>query len=139
MGTFIAACCDNYGKYFSEKTIHHLVNNYGANVDDIVKYAELDPALAEHVPGTTDAIKAELSYVIDHEMVCTLSDLMLRRTDLGSFAMPRDEAIDYCADLLTRRWGWDQAAKEANVQSLLDHYPAWVKQHAKPSAFKSPC
>ncbi len=76
----IAACRDNYGKYFSKKTAHHLVNNYSANVVNIVKYAKLDTALAEHVSGTTGDIKADLSYVIDHEMVCTLSDLILRRT-----------------------------------------------------------
>ena len=68
-------------------TLKDIIENndwgWGINVDDIVKYAELDPALAEHVPGTTDAIKAELSYVIDHEIVCTLSDLILCRTDFG--------------------------------------------------------
>lgn len=136
MATFLASCRHRYIKHFSEKTINHLVNNYGTNVGDIVRYAEEDPTRAEHVPGTTDAIKAELSYVIDLEMVCTLSDLMLRRTDLGSFAMPQDETINYCADLMAKRWGWDQARKAANVQDLLDQYPAWVKQHAKPAALK---
>ena len=71
-------------------------------------------------------IKAELRYVIDHEMVCTLSDLVLRRTELGSFAIPKDEAISYCVDFLADALGWDQALKVNNVQELRDNYPVWV-------------
>ncbi len=133
MGAFLASCHHRYIQYFSEKTIHHLVNNYGTHVGDIVRYAEVDPVQAELVPGATEVIKAELSYIIDHEMVCTLSDLILRRTDLGSFAIPQGETIDYCADLLAQRWGWDQDRKAANMQDLRNQYPVWVKQQTQPA------
>ncbi|NOX91025.1 MAG: FAD-dependent oxidoreductase [Gammaproteobacteria bacterium] len=133
-GTFLTRCRRRFARYFSEETTDHLMKNYGSRVDDIVRYVDDDPSLAECVPGTTDVIKAELNYVIDHELVCTLTDLMLRRTDLGSFAIPQDETIDYCADLLAVQLEWDQDQKAENVQDLLKNYPAWARQGAKPAA-----
>jgi len=123
---FLAQCQQRYRAQLSTETLNNLVNNYGSKVDDIVRYAIADPLLAEIVPGTQHMIKAELRYVIDHEMVCTLSDLVLRRTELGSFAIPKDEAISYCVDFLADALGWDQALKVNNVQELRDNYPVWV-------------
>lgn len=47
----------------------------------------------------------KLEFVLDHELTYTLSDLVLRRTDIGSFALPAQETIEFCADRLAERWG----------------------------------
>lgn len=132
--TFLAQCRRDYSPQISPQTIDRLVKNYGTVVHDIVRYAHERPVLAELVPGSTDTIKAELQYVIDREMVCTLSDLVLRRTDLGSLAMPPDETIDYCATVLAEQQGWSNTQKAANVRELLAQYPAWVRRKAHPAS-----
>jgi glycerol-3-phosphate dehydrogenase len=81
--------------------------------------------LSQCIPGLDDTIKAELAYVIKHEMVYTLSDLMLRRTDIASFERPPAETIKYCADLMEALLGWNASQRAENIDALIKKFPAW--------------
>jgi glycerol-3-phosphate dehydrogenase len=79
--------------------------------------AESDPALAEPLAPGLPYVGAELVYAVEHEMACTLADLLVRRTylafesgDGGVGAAPRAAAL--VAPLL----GWDEAARHAEVE-----------------------
>lgn len=124
---FYRRCLEQYASRSSPQIVSRLVANYGSNIDHIFAYVDGDARLSELVPGTVDAIRAELNFVLDNEMVHTLSDLLLRRTDIGSFAMPADETIEYCADLLAERQGWDHATKRTNKEALISRYPEWCR------------
>ena len=56
-------------------------------------------------------------------MVYTLSDLLLRRTDIGSFECPNRETIDYCADVLAEYLQWDEQQRDQNIRYLMKKYP----------------
>lgn len=117
---------DRYGSLLKAETISRLLDNYGSRMDAIVAYTNEQPDLAAPVPGTNSAIRAELAYVLENEMPATLSDLLLRRTDLGTFAMPSAETIDFSADLMAKKHGWDAATREQNIRALCAQYPEWV-------------
>lgn len=111
-----------YKDILSEREVERLIKNYGTNLDKIATYADDLQELGEQVPGTVGVLKAEISFVLDNEMVSTLSDLLLRRTDIGSFELPKKETIDYCADLMATRLGWSETEKTRNINDLIDHY-----------------
>ena len=73
---------EKLGQYaIPELTVRYLVENYGQQTDDILKYAgKLENATAEIA-----LLKAELWFCIHHEMVCTLQDFFVRRTGLIHF------------------------------------------------------
>lgn len=79
---FAQSVCEKLKPFgLSELTAHYLVENYGQQTDDILKYAgKPDPSEAE-----ISLLKAELWYSIHHEMVCTLQDFFVRRTGLLYF------------------------------------------------------
>jgi len=118
-------CQRRYKGRFTAGTIDRLLHNYGTNIDTIADYLNKDISYGEPVPGVPEAIKAEISFILDHEMTYTLSDLLLRRTDLGTFECPRDETIGYCADEMAARWCWDQDTKKTNIKAVLGRYPEW--------------
>ncbi|MBZ2187912.1 glycerol-3-phosphate dehydrogenase/oxidase [Alcanivorax sp. JB21] len=68
-----------------------------------------------------DALLAEIDWVLQHEMVQHLDDLMLRRTRLGNM-LPRggEERLPVLAKLVCERLGWDQSRWEVEVQRYLD-------------------
>lgn len=111
---------------FSASIAGRLLKNYGSKVLSIARYSEKDSRLAALVPGTEDVVQAELHYILDHEPIATLSDLMLRRTDIGSLSVPHAETIKFCGELMASRFGWDQNALSSNVQALFRHYPRWT-------------
>ena len=109
----------------SAETITRLIRNYGSNISTIIKLCENDSSLMQFVPGVDDAIKAELTFIIEHEMVYTLSDLLLRRTDIGSFACPKSETIEYCADVMAESLHWEGQQRAENIDELKRKYPTW--------------
>ncbi|MFW2440085.1 MAG: glycerol-3-phosphate dehydrogenase/oxidase, partial [Arenicellales bacterium] len=108
-----------------EAVILRLLANYGSNTDLIMELVEQDPSLGEPVPGTADTIKAELQYVLGKEMPVTLSDLVLRRTDIGSFTCPGRDTLEFCAEMMARHAGWHEDERRRNMDELLQHYPDW--------------
>jgi glycerol-3-phosphate dehydrogenase len=103
----------------AEPVARHLVARYGAEAIAVANLAAREPALAAPLgPGTT-TLRAEVVHQARREMAVSLSDVMIRRTDL----FRRDpgqgtEVTPVVAGLLARELGWD-AAREA--ESLADY------------------
>lgn len=116
-------CLARFSKYLSIETITRLMRNYGSKIIVIMRLCEKDQSLAQCVPGTTDTIKAELEFILENEMVYTLSDVLLRRSDIGSFQCPKLETIEYCADVVGKRLHWNSAQRAENISGLKQHYP----------------
>ncbi|NOY83683.1 MAG: glycerol-3-phosphate dehydrogenase/oxidase [Nitrospirae bacterium] len=112
----------HYSDRLEEKKITHLIDNYGTNIDVIMAYIEQDASLGQWVPGTTEVLIAELVFVLEHEMLVTLSDLLLRRIDLGALAMPSQKTIVFCADFLGKRLHWDEDRQLENINTLIASY-----------------
>jgi glycerol-3-phosphate dehydrogenase len=113
------------GGQYPAAVIERLNTNYGSKLSDIMALTEGNQDLADRVPGTDAVLKAEVEFVLQNEMTYTLSDLVLRRTDIGCLERPSDETVGYCADRLGDYWGWDQKTRDENVQALAGHYPPW--------------
>ena len=122
---FEKECFNVLSKSLSAETITRLIRNYGSNISIIIDLCEKDSSLMQLVPGVGDTIKAELKFIIEHEMVYTLSDLLLRRTDIGSFACPKAETIEYCVDVLAESLHWEMQQRTENIDELKRKYPSW--------------
>jgi len=122
---FEKECFNALLNLLSAETIKRLIRNYGSNISTIIKLCENDSSLLQLVPGVDDTIKAELTFIIEHEMVYTLCDLLLRRTDIGSFACPNSETIEYCADVMAESLHWEMQQRTENIDELKRKYPSW--------------
>ena len=99
-----------------------LLRNYGSRYMDVVKYAMEQPQLAETFEGT-NVIKAEVLYAVRQEMAQSLSDVVMRRTELGSGENPGRGVLEQCADLLGDELGWDKERRKTEVGKVIDFYP----------------
>jgi glycerol-3-phosphate dehydrogenase len=115
----------NLSNSLSEETITRLYKNYGSNIKYITDICEKDLSLIQLVPGLDDTIKAELKFIIEHEVIYTLSDLLLRRTDIGSFECPTTETIEYCSEIMAEYFQWQDQQRIENIHQLLQQYPTW--------------
>ena len=126
-GSFSRSCHSEYSSVLDEFIIDRLILNYGTNTKQILNYVKNSSSLKEKVPGTDNTIKAELEFIMDNEMVFKLSDLVMRRTDMGSCSIPAKETISYCADYMAERLDWDSTTKQNNILELLENYPEWSR------------
>jgi glycerol-3-phosphate dehydrogenase len=98
--------------------VRHLVINYGSECEKIIRYAEEGPSLRDRVVGYLPVIWAELMYVIKEEMAEKLSDLVIRRTQLGEAGYPGEKCLMECADLMAKEKGWDKARIEKEITEV---------------------
>lgn len=97
--------------FLSDSTMRRLIHNYGSEYPRILRYLARDTKLRELVPGSTDVLKAEIVHAAREESACRLTDLVVRRTDLGSLGNPGEAALRSCAEIAAAELGWDDVRR----------------------------
>ncbi|MGW7683015.1 glycerol-3-phosphate dehydrogenase/oxidase [Kribbella sp. NPDC054772] len=100
--------------------IEHLLNRYGALVNEVLELVAEDPSLGEQLPGTQDYLKAEIVYGAKAEAARHLDDILARRTRISIEAWDRGVgAAEAAARLIAPILGWDEATIEREVSVYL--------------------
>jgi glycerol-3-phosphate dehydrogenase len=104
---FMARQLEKHAGQMSEEILRHLIQSYGAEYMEILRYCEEDPQWAESVTGDSPVIKAEVLHGVREEMARKLGDVIFRRTELGTAGYPGDACLETCAALMAAELGWD--------------------------------
>ena len=72
---------------------------------------------------TTEMLKAQVRYAVREEMAQGLSDVVFRRTELGSAGHPGDAALQVCADVLSKELGWDENQAQRELTMVKRRFP----------------
>ncbi|WP_233712104.1 glycerol-3-phosphate dehydrogenase/oxidase [Kribbella turkmenica] len=100
--------------------IEHLLNRYGALIEEVLELVAEDPSLGEQLPGTQDYLKAEIVYGAKAEGARHLDDILARRTRISIEAWDRGVgAAEAAARLVAPILGWDEATIEREVSFYL--------------------
>ena len=94
------------GLDFPLPVTRHLIALYAERAADIVRLIAERPDLAAPVAPGCDTLAAEVVHVIRHEMAVRLSDVVIRRTALGSAGHPGPETVRGCARVAAAEHGW---------------------------------
>jgi len=98
--------------------VTHLVRNYGTQYERILALMAADEALAVTVAGSAEVPRAEIVHAVREESARRLTDVVLRRTDLGTLGHPGGVALADCADLMAAELAWDPARRGAEIASV---------------------
>ena len=105
-----------------EKVMKHLSYNYGSAYNDILRYGEKDKKWMELVTDSKEVLKAEVLHGVREEMAQKLSDVILRRTDLGTAINPGDAALKESAQIMAFELGWDDARMKQEIEEVQQIY-----------------
>lgn len=99
-------------------TIRHLTALYGDRCAQIVKLmaerSDWRMPLAPPYPN----IGAEVIYAIRHEMACTLADMVIRRTTIGSGGHPGPDLLNAAAAIAAEELGWDAERRQSEIAAV---------------------
>ncbi len=108
------------------ETVVHLGDSYGSLASDVLDRIEADPALAAPLDPDLPATLAEVEYAVSVEQAFTVADVLERRLRLSIEAADHGlAAAPLVADHLTRRLGWDDALRSAQIAA----YAATAAMH----------
>lgn len=100
---------------FASETIRSLVYNYGSVYQDVLGYLKKLPQ-----PSSSDhaVLKAQVLYAVDYEMAQTLSDVVFRRTELGSAGELDENSVQLCAETMADMLGWSSTKIQQELQQV---------------------
>ena len=98
----------------------HLLNRYGALLDEVLAPAADDPTLLEPIPGAGLYLMAEVRYAATHEGALHLDDVLTRRTRISIETTHRGvDSARPVALVLGEVLGWDDETRDAEVAAYI--------------------
>ena len=105
----------------NSQVMRALIHNYGCEYREVLKYIDEDHSLAEPLQNST-VLKAEIIHAIRDEMAQTLSDIVLRRTDLGTAGNPCIESLENCANIAAKEFKWNNEKLDKELSNLKRYF-----------------
>lgn len=120
---FAAQALEKRPTGISVETLQHLIRTYGSEYPAVLKYCEEDAEWGQLVTDDAPVIKAEILHGVRAEMAQRLSDVVLRRTELGTAGHPGEACLITCAMICARELGWDKkrALREIEEAEMIFH------------------
>jgi glycerol-3-phosphate dehydrogenase len=102
---------------FKNTTVEYLGRNYGTESDKVLKLARQDQRLAEIVNADGE-ILAQVVYAVREEMARSLTDIVLRRTGIGTLGNPGKEVLEKVAAVAAGELNWDGARISREIEEV---------------------
>ncbi len=99
-----------------------LLANYGTAYANVLQYLDSEPLATPCGRDADDILRAEVRHAVREEMAQCLSDVVFRRTELGTAGDPGITALRICADVMRAELGWSSARTDDEVQRVRDRY-----------------
>jgi glycerol-3-phosphate dehydrogenase len=102
-----------------------LVRNYGSRATHILALAERDPRLRACVPDT-GVTYAEVAYTSREEMVERMTDVVFRRTELGTSGHPGEQALRELEEFLAHERSWTDTRRREERAAVDRHFRRYL-------------
>jgi glycerol-3-phosphate dehydrogenase len=115
---FLQAQIEKRPHGLAEDVIRRLVYNYGCGYSQVLNY--FDRYLGEYGADTDRLalVRAEVLHGIRDEMAQKLTDVIFRRTELGTAGHPGNDVLNVCADIMSAELGWSPARTQQELQEV---------------------
>jgi glycerol-3-phosphate dehydrogenase len=122
--------------------VRHLIHAYGSAYRDVLSWIDEDRTMSQPIVGSSEVIRAEIRHAARKEMAQRLSDVVFRRTDLGTTGHPGEACLRDCAQAMAQELGWDAGRVEEELRLTRAEFrkhacvPADVQQAAAQAQVK---
>jgi glycerol-3-phosphate dehydrogenase len=107
-----------------QTSLPNLIQNHGTAYPKVLQPVSEDPCWAETL-GESNVLKAEVLHAVREEMASKLSDIVFRRTDLGSGGHPGEAALREAAHIMAKELDWDPHRVQAEIDEVCRAYPTF--------------
>jgi glycerol-3-phosphate dehydrogenase len=103
---------------FNQSSIDYLARIYGTEFNNVMAIARRDKKYA--APLNADGeMPAQALYAIKQEMACTLTDILLRRTGIGTLGNPGTGVLETIAEIASRELKWSAARVDNELEKAV--------------------
>jgi glycerol-3-phosphate dehydrogenase/glycosyltransferase involved in cell wall biosynthesis len=110
-----------FGQAVDIDIIDRLIGRYGSGARTILEHQFSSPDKSQCIPNTLVSL-AEIDFVLANELVKNLSDLVIRRTDIGAARLPDRRSVESLMDYLVQNHSWDDASRKMQISEVYDWF-----------------
>lgn len=122
-GAFRKRLLSDWEKRLEKKEVERLLINYGSEFNSLMAYTETAGMQSSKVRiPHAEVLKAETHFAIKQEMAQKLSDVVLRRTDMGSAGIPPTSDLEAVSTLMGKELGWSAAKMGEEIEDVKRAY-----------------
>lgn len=119
-----------FGKWrdnYERNDILNLFNEYGSETENVLRLSDV---YQKKGFGKKDAlIHAKVHYALSEESAVKLSDVLLRRTDIGNSEIPNKKTINIISKQMQQRLEWSEEKRLKEVKEVNNFYPRFIEKH----------
>jgi glycerol-3-phosphate dehydrogenase len=120
----------------SVETVRHLAALYGSRFSQVLKLVENNKRDGQRLCPHTPDILAQVEHSVKEEGARTVSDFLLRRSNVGLMSCQGLDAVDAVAQEMGRLLKWSQAEQQRQVEAY--RAQAALGQHFREGSGKRP-
>ncbi|GJL55798.1 MAG: FAD-dependent oxidoreductase [Nitrospirales bacterium] len=106
----------------SQESVQHIVATYGSQFSKIFQYCLDGTKLSSPITTDVPTIQAEVVHSVRKEMAQTLSDVVFRRTELGTVGYPGSKCLQQCVTLMAQEMKWDESRVQRELYETNEEY-----------------
>jgi len=95
---------------------------YGSRLGDVVRLCREEEGWAEPAAAGCPVLRCEVLHAVREEMAVNLSDVVLRRTDLGTAGCPPRSHLAAVAGIIGGELHWTEERRAREVEDLRKAY-----------------
>jgi glycerol-3-phosphate dehydrogenase len=119
------------GEIESQKVVEgkstQLIYNYGREAENIIEFSTTHNSDYLKDKGTAgDILSGETLFAVREEMAQKLSDVVFRRTQLGSAGLPSESSLTAVSGLMAEELGWDETRRKSEINDVKAFYPSFL-------------
>ncbi len=99
-------------------TLLPLLYNYGSAYPAVLNYFDRHMDSGKPLTDSRALLRAQTIYAVRHEMAIKLSDVVFRRTEVGSAGPPDADTLGFCATIMASERGWSKAQMQQEIQEV---------------------
>jgi len=132
-GDYLLHAIQEDSPLLASNTIDHWIRSYGTNYSRVKAMLPETGDLSQLDIHSFPVIKAQVIYAIREEMAIKLSDVILRRTGIGSIGRPDDSTLETIAEIMATELGWsvDQANNELEQVEAIYRRHGFIESKAE--------
>ncbi len=119
---FIAQKQSKYGALLSAEAVQDLVVAHGSEIDNVISYCQSRTGYLEKFSEQRETLVGEAAYAVEHEMACSLDDVVFARTGLGTIGHPGKEVLEHVCAVIGPLLDWDEERCAREIETVERRY-----------------
>ena len=103
---------------FNQSSMDYLARIYGTEFNNVMAIARKDKRYAEPLNADGE-MPAQALYAVKNEMARTLTDILLRRTGLGTLGNPGAKVLETIAEIAARELKWSPGKTDLEIETAV--------------------